>query len=113
MSYLGLAAVFVAITLPVLAIAIVTRRPGPRWWAAVGLTGLSLIVLTAVFDSIMIAGDLFRFDESALTGLHVGLAPIEDFAWPIAATVLIPSTLLLLRTRPRATAHREPVEGRE
>lgn len=113
MSYLGLATVFVGVTLPVLAIAIVTRRPSARWWAAVGLTAASLMVLTAVFDSIMIAADLFRFDESALTGIHVWLAPIEDFAWPIAAAILIPSTMLLLTTRPRVSAAREQPEDAE
>src|SRR5690606_17026989 len=110
MSYLGLAGVFLAVTLPVVAIAIVTRRPSARWWAAVGLTALSLVVLTAVFDSIMIASDLFRFDESALVGVHVGLAPIEDFAWPIAASLLIPSTLLFLTTR-RWVAPRDSQDG--
>lgn len=96
MTYLGLAAVFTGITLPVLAVAVVTRRPDRRWWAATGLTALALVVLTAVFDSVMIAADLFRFDEESLTGVRVGLAPIEDFAWPIAATILVASLLLLL-----------------
>jgi len=103
MTYLGLAAVFVAATLPVLVLAVITRRPDRRWWAVTGLTGLALCVLTAVFDSIMIAADLFRFDESSLIGIHVGLAPIEDFAWPIAATILVSSlTLLLDRDEARA-----------
>ncbi|SKB06999.1 lycopene cyclase domain-containing protein [Aeromicrobium choanae] len=105
MTYLGLAAVFTAATLPVLALAVVTRRPDRRWWAATGLTAVALAVLTAVFDSVMIAADLFRFDESALTGIHVGLAPIEDFAWPLAATVLVSSLLLLLSPPAR---HRDP-----
>jgi lycopene cyclase domain-containing protein len=103
MTYLGLAAIFVAATLPVLGVAVVLRRPDRRWWAVTGLTALALCALTAVFDSIMIAADLFRFDESSLTGIHVGLAPIEDFAWPIAATILVASVSLLLdRTEERA-----------
>lgn len=106
MTYLGLAAVFTAATVPVLAVAVVKRRPDRRWWAATGLTALALVVLTAVFDSIMIAADLFRFDEESLTGIHVGLAPIEDFAWPIAATILVSSLLLLLAPA------REPAEDR-
>lgn len=105
MTYLGLAAVFTAATVPVLAVAVAKRRPDRRWWAATGLTALALIVLTAVFDSIMIAADLFRFDEESLTGIHVGLAPIEDFAWPIAATILVSSLLLL-------APEREPAEDR-
>lgn len=99
MSYLGLATLFVALTLPALAVAVVVRRPSRRWWAATGLTAGCLVVLTAVFDSAMIAADLFRFDEDALAGIHVGLAPIEDFAWPVAAAVLVPSVVLLLSGR--------------
>src|SRR5690606_19128365 len=38
MSYLGLAALFVALTLPALAVAVVVRRPSRRWWAATGLS---------------------------------------------------------------------------
>jgi len=102
MSYLGLVLAFVAVTIPVLVVAVVTRRPDRRWWASVGLTIVTLMVLTAVFDSVMIAADLFRFDESALTGIRIGLAPLEDFAWPIAAGILIPSTMLFLTTPPRS-----------
>lgn len=99
MTYLGLAAIFVSATLPVLGLAVALRRPDRRWWAVTGVTALALCALTAVFDSIMIAADLFRFDESSLTGLHIGLAPIEDFAWPIAATILVSSLLLILGRR--------------
>jgi lycopene cyclase domain-containing protein len=101
MTYLGLAAAFLAATLPLLLVATLLRRPGRRWWAATGLTALALVVLTAVFDSLMIAADLFRFDESALSGIHVGLAPLEDFAWPLAAVAVVPSVVLLLSPRPR------------
>ncbi|MET1133803.1 MAG: lycopene cyclase domain-containing protein [Aeromicrobium sp.] len=110
MTYLGLAAVFTAATVPVLALAVATRRPDRRWWAATGLTALALAVLTAVFDSVMIAADLFRFDESALTGIHVGLAPIEDFAWPLAATVLVSSVLLLLSPPARSRESAVPAQ---
>lgn len=96
MTYLGLATVFLLGTLPLLVVAVLKRRPDRRWWIATGLTAVALAVLTAVFDSIMIAADLFRFDESSLTGVHIGLAPIEDFAWPLAATILISSMSLLL-----------------
>ncbi|WP_181309585.1 lycopene cyclase domain-containing protein [Nocardioides campestrisoli] len=101
MTYLALAALFLLGSLVLLAAATVLRRPDRRWWAATGLTALSLVVLTAVFDSVMIAADLFRFDESALAGVHVGLAPIEDFAWPLAAVAVVPSVVLLLTGRSR------------
>lgn len=100
MTYLQLVALFLLISGVPLAVAVVRRRPCARWWAATALTGVALFVLTAVFDTIMIALDLFRYEESVLTGLYIGLAPIEDFAWPVAATLVIPSLVLLLTPAP-------------
>ena len=59
------------------------------------------MVLTVIFDSIMIAADLFRFDESALTGVRLGLAPLEDLAWPVAAGLALPALLAAIGERPR------------
>lgn len=103
MTYLALAVLFLAVTLLVLAGAVVLRRPGRSWWLATGLTAAVMVVLTAVFDSLMIAADLFRFDEEYLAGIYIGLAPIEDFAWPLAAVALISAIGLLgspVRPRP-------------
>ena len=99
MTYLTLTLLFLAGAVAFGVVAVLLRRPGKRWWAATGLTALSLVVLTAVFDTVMIAADLFRFDEEALVGLHVGLAPVEDFAWPLAAVAVVPAVLLLLPRR--------------
>ena len=70
--------------------------------------GLSsrLLLLTVVFDSLMIAVDLFRYDEAQLLGWSVGLAPIEDLAWPVAAGLLLPS-LWELFARPADDGERE------
>ena len=106
MTYLSLAAVFVGASLVVLGVAVAVRRPARRWWAATGLTLLALVVLTAVFDSLMIAADLFRFDEERLLGVHVGLAPLEDFAWPLAAVAVVPAVMLLLPATARAEEDR-------
>ena len=67
-----------------------------NWWAVTAGTIVVLWVMTAVFDSLMIAADLFRFEESELLGVRIGLAPIEDLAWPLAAGLLLPSLWLLL-----------------
>ena len=96
MTYAGLAGCFLAGSALVLVVAAVLRRPARRWWLATGATALALVVLTAVFDNVMIAADLFRFDESQLSGVHVGLAPAEDFAWPLAAALALPALRLLL-----------------
>lgn len=96
MTYLSLGAIFL---LPAVIVALVVwrrRRPSRTWWLATAVTALVLVVLTAVFDSVMIAVDLFRFDEAALVGIRLGLAPLEDLAWPLAAVLLLPALWHLL-----------------
>lgn len=58
---------------------------------AVVITVVALFVLTAVFDSIMIAAGFFHYDPDALAGPLIGLAPIEDFAYPLAGALLLPA----------------------
>lgn len=97
MTYATLALPFVGLAVVVLVVAAVVRRPGRRWWTATGLTLLALLVLTAVFDNVMIAADLFRYDDAITSGLTIGLAPLEDFAWPLAAGLGLPAVALLVR----------------
>lgn len=96
MSYLQLAYVVLALAAVVLVVTAVLRRPSRRWWLTTGLTAVALLVLTAVFDSLMIAVDLYRYEEEALAGVHLGNVPIEDFAWPLVAAMVVPSLMLLL-----------------
>lgn len=95
MSYAALAACFLAGSLAVLVLAALSRRPGRRWWLATAVTTGTLLALTVVFDSVMIAADLFRFDEEALVGVRLVLAPVEDLAWPVAAVAVLPALWLL------------------
>ena len=56
-----------------------------------------LLVLTAVFDSVMIAAGLFGYSDGTRLGPAIGLAPIEDFAYPVAAVLLVPAVWTLAR----------------
>jgi lycopene cyclase domain-containing protein len=58
-----------------------------------------LLVMTLVFDNIMIQVGLVGYDPDKLVGLILGVAPIEDFAYAIAALVLLPAVWYLLRRR--------------
>ncbi|QOR71084.1 lycopene cyclase domain-containing protein [Ruania alkalisoli] len=84
MTYLGLALVVLALAAVFCAL---TYR-GP--WRHIGLLALVLVVLTAVFDNVMIAADLFGYADDHTVGVRVGLAPIEDFAWPLVAAMVVP-----------------------
>src|SRR5699024_1361869 len=96
MSYAALAGLFLLAPLLALVLAALLRRPDRGWWATTAVTVLALVALTSGVDSLMIAVDLFRFAEEDLLGIRIGLAPVEDLAWPVAAGVLLPSLWLLL-----------------
>ena len=65
-----------------------------------------LVVLTAVFDTVMIATGLFAYSDAHLSGPRIGLAPIEDFAYPIAGVLLLAGLWNLIARRPDAAARR-------
>jgi len=72
-------------------------------WAAVGVATLLLLAMTAVFDNIMIGVGLVGYDETLISGVFIGIAPLEDFAYALAAVVLLPSIWSLLSPRPGST----------
>lgn len=93
------------IVIPFLLIAAVVtictvRRPhfGRRMLAS-AVAAIALLILTAVFDNVMIGLGLFTYPVEHLSGLRVGLAPIEDFAYPLAAAFAIPAVFTLLTPR--------------
>ncbi len=65
-------------------------------WPAVGIAAALLLVMTAVFDNIMIGVGLVGYDETLISGAFIGIAPLEDFAYTVAAVVLLPSLWALL-----------------
>ena len=99
MSYLELNAVFLGIAAAAVLAALVVRRPTYRVGAAMAATLAVLLVLTAVFDNAMIAAGLFDYSGHALAGGRVGLAPLEDFAYPLGAALLLPALWRLLTIR--------------
>lgn len=59
-------------------------------WGAVGVALLVVGLLTALFDNLIIGFGIVAYDPETLSGLMVGLAPLEDFAYTVAAVVLVP-----------------------
>lgn len=97
MTYWALNAIFLAVVAVVAIFSLATRR-SPRWVAV--LIGLgALLVATAVFDNVMIGIGLVGYDRSLISGAFLGIAPLEDFAYAIAAAVLLPSLWTLIGGR--------------
>lgn len=100
MTYWMLNAVFLAIVLILVIAAIATKR-SPKW-RAIGFSAIILVIMTAIFDNVIIGVGLVDYDPDRFAGIRLGLAPIEDFAYTIAAVLLLPSLWMLLERRPRA-----------
>jgi len=49
-----------------------------------------LLVLTAIFDSILIYFNLFGYASNRILGIYLWLAPVEDFAYPVVAAIMVP-----------------------
>jgi len=103
MTYALLIVPFLIVTAAV-ALATVRRPRFRARMAASAITALALIALTAVFDNLMIAAGLFTYPPEHLSGLRIGLAPIEDFSYPLCAAFLLPAVLTLLGPRTRRDA---------
>ncbi|MEV8144165.1 lycopene cyclase domain-containing protein [Specibacter sp. NPDC078709] len=58
-------------------------------------TVVVLMVLTVIFDNVMIASGLFDYAGHTLNGFRVGLAPIEDFAYPLGGALLLSGLWIL------------------
>ncbi|ROS57942.1 lycopene cyclase domain-containing protein [Frigoribacterium sp. PhB160] len=80
-------------------------RPLVERVRAAALATVVLLVMTAVFDNVMIGVGLVGYDEARISGVKIGVAPLEDFAYAVAALVLLPSVWSLLGGR---RAPREP-----
>lgn len=52
---------------------------------------LFMIILTAIFDSILVGLGIVAYDYDKTIGIKIGLAPIEDFAYTIIAWVIVPA----------------------
>lgn len=106
MTYAWLSLAFLAVSLLVALAAVLQVRRGhvrtgdgrsilPIATAAGVLCTLVLFALTSVFDNVMIAVGLMTYSARHITGLRIGAAPLEDFAYPLAAVMLLPSLWLL------------------
>jgi lycopene cyclase domain-containing protein len=73
-----------------LAVTIVARwrrfRFGRRWTLPV----IGLLILTLVFDNVIILAGIVTYDPAKILGVYLGKAPVEDFAYAIVASILVP-----------------------
>ena len=102
MNYWTLNAIFLAVV-ALVAIGAAVRIRSTKPWVAIAITLGVLLVMTAVFDNVMIGVGLVGYEPSLISGAFIGIAPLEDFAYAVAAAILLPSLWMLLPARERET----------
>lgn len=98
MSYLLLVAglLAVAIVLRVAGAAAARQRGEGIPLRPTVLAGVVLVALTLVFDNVMIAAGLFAYADAHISGLRIGLVPIEDLSYPLALAIALPGVWQLI-----------------
>jgi lycopene cyclase domain-containing protein len=64
-----------------------------RWLSGRALlwTAFAVLTATAIFDNYIIGTGVVAYADSTLSGIRIGLAPIEDFGYAIAAILGLPT----------------------
>ena len=77
----------VVVLLALVAALMVARVRVP--WRVAGWVVAAILLLTLVFDNIIIGAGIVAYDPQFISGPKLLLAPIEDFAYAIAAVLLV------------------------
>ena len=82
---------YLALNLTFMFVAFVTlnlvSRKSP--WRAIGFTMLWMLLVTLVFDNLIIGLEIVGYDKTKISGILLGLAPIEDFAYTVVAVLAV------------------------
>lgn len=100
---------FLAAAGSVFLLGVLASRKRPAAIALPLLAAMALmLLLTAIFDNLMIFAGLFDYGTHTLSGLRIGLAPIEDFFYATCAVLLAPGLWWLfegLDSRRKGSGH--------
>ena len=84
MTYLALNVTFMLIAFVVLNL---FSRKSP--WRTISFTMLWMLLVTLVFDNVIIGLEIVGYDKTKISGILLGLAPIEDFAYTVVAVLAV------------------------
>ena len=58
-----------------------------------------MLLITAIFDNVIIATGIVAYDEAKISGIKIGVAPIEDFAYTVVALLVVPTLFSFFRVK--------------
>lgn len=62
-----------------------------RQYVVTAVVAVVLIVLTIIFDNLMIWAELVGYGEEQRLGLHIGLVPVEDLFYALFVALIVPA----------------------
>lgn len=83
-------ATYIVLNLVVLTLAYIALRPKRLFSKPRLFTLVFILLLTLIFDNVMIGMNLFSYNEAKIVGVFLGNAPIEDFFYAILAVMIVP-----------------------
>jgi len=86
MNYLALNVVFMLMAFVILN---VINRKSP--WRAISWTLLVMCLVTLIFDNVIVGLGIVDYDSSKISGLLLGLVPVEDFAYTVVSVLAVSS----------------------
>ncbi|EIC92108.1 hypothetical protein IMCC13023_05870 [Candidatus Aquiluna sp. IMCC13023] len=92
---------YLLLTVTVMALVAIYAFLMRHWWVTRPLVGTAFVMLTltAIFDNVIIETGIVAYDQEKISGIMIGVAPIEDFAYTVLAIVLVPSLFNFFRTK--------------
>ncbi|NBR77699.1 MAG: lycopene cyclase domain-containing protein, partial [Microbacteriaceae bacterium] len=67
----------------------VINRKSP--WRAISWTLLVMCLVTLIFDNVIVGLGIVDYDSDKISGLLLGLVPVEDFAYTVVSVLAVSS----------------------
>lgn len=96
MTYTLLNLIFIA---PAVIIAIVAYQKNEALFRQSAWLFVPLILMSIFFNNILTSIPIITYDTTKLSGLYLGSAPAEDFAYTLVLVILIPALWSLIREK--------------
>ncbi|GAA2011806.1 lycopene cyclase domain-containing protein [Brevibacterium samyangense] len=77
------------------------------------VTAVLLVVLTLVFNNLMIAAGFVDYGHAQTSGIRIGVMPVEDLAYTVFAVLALPALWTVLGNRSAALSGTPAPERRE
>lgn len=82
-TYLLVNLVFIALVVAVFRVR--PQKPSKAVWVSLAV----LLMLTALFDSLIVGFGIVGYDTEKILGIYIGKAPIEDFFYAVMALLIV------------------------